>query len=88
MIFDVAGDRFGILPDDAVGILAIDNANPLQFIDNMSRNLTFDIVSKDDVSMRLVQQQTAAHSVPSYLGAIVSSDRTKVYWTNTSAPLP
>lgn len=86
--FDLAGHGFGYIPSDAVGIVATDNNAPLanRYSDNPSANMV--IMSKSEDAMRLSYSYAHQISVPLYLGAIVSSDRSEVYWINENRPLP
>ena len=82
------GDRFVIIPDDAIGVLASENDTPLENrYSNVDMNL-YNILEKSNNSIRLSAREAAGHAKDCYLGAIVSSDRSIVYWTNTSRPLP
>lgn len=86
--FDLSGINFNQIPDDAVGILADNNNLPLANINENHDNWLFDIVSKENTSMRLTQRIEAAHGRSTYLGGIVSRNRSIIYWVNDSKPLP
>lgn len=83
------GLGFDNIPDDALGILATDNNNPLERLNTDVRDYLFNITSKNNELLSLHQSyDTAPHTVNSYLGAIVSNDRSEIYWVNRTNPLP
>ena len=85
--YTLTGFRFDLIPEDALGILARSNDDPLEFRYLNNSSDLYSITSKSSTEMILVQQNTAQHSVDTYLGAIVSNDRNVVYWVNNSKPL-
>lgn len=84
----LTGLRLDRIPSDAVGIIAYVNGTPLAERDtNILKNM-YRISSQSSTSLTLVNRGTDPHYQPTYLGAIVSADRSIVYWVNTSNPLP
>lgn len=81
----LSGLNFDLIPNDAVGIVALDNNNPLYYQHAVAQ-YTFPIVRKTDTEIELSNSTTMNHD--SYLGAIVSSDRETVFWVNETRPLP
>ena len=86
--FNVDGTGFGLIPDDAIGIKAYSNDNPLQFKDQTNTQYLYDIVGRTSRRMVLVMESPTVSGVSCYLGAIVSNDRQTVYWVNETRPLP
>lgn len=82
------GNHFSLLPIDAIGILAVDNDNPLGYRESTSESFLFDISEISDEMLTLNARQEGGHAFASYLGGIVSADRQTVYWVNDSKPLP
>lgn len=77
-----------MIPSDAVGILAWSNSDPLEYLNTTVESRLYEIVEKSETWMRVSQKQESTHSGTSYLGAIVSADRSIVYWVNETRPLP
>lgn len=86
--FELSGTGFDLLPDDAIGILADDNDNPLGYRYTTSAFNLFDVNVVNDNFTRLVVRGSSSHQLPTYLGAILSSDRSRIYWINDTKPLP
>lgn len=82
------GGGFNLIPNDAVGVIAINNDEPLEFRDSDNARIVFDIIEKGYNNMKVKQRVLSTHSTPSYLGAILSSDRQTEYWVNNMRPLP
>lgn len=82
------GNHFLLLPINAIGILAVDNDDPLGYRESTSESYLFDISEISDDLLTLTARQVGGHAFASYLGAIVSADRQTVYWVNDSKPLP
>lgn len=73
---------------DAVGIFAYDNDSPLVYQDTTNPALLYEIVSRTNNEMRLrCLAPNDAHG-NNYLGAILSADRSVVYWENNTRPVP
>lgn len=77
-----------MVPNNAVGILATNNDNPLEYKDQVFEGWLFKLDERTKNTMVLSQVRPGPHDFPSYLGAILSPDRTEVYWVNNSRPLP
>lgn len=86
--YTLRGFGFGSIPADAVGIIAYDNNQRFSFRNTTDPRLLFDIVEVNEHQIVLEQQQAGSHSTNTYLGAILSADRSEVYWENTTRPLP
>lgn len=86
--FVVAGYNLDQIPLDAIGILAISNSAPLQFLDTMVSAYIIPIADLQQNSLSLRQAEVHNVGAPSYLGCIVSPDRSVVYWVNNNGPLP
>lgn len=86
--YELNGVHFGMIPNDAIGVLADGNNAPLAYIDTPYDSLLFSISDKTENRMVLTQNTTGSHGSNTYLGAIVSSDRQTIYWINDSKPLP
>ena len=76
------------LPDDAVGIFAKSNDNPLEYRYTQNLYMQFGIVLKTQTQMVMRQKTVTTHNQNNYLGAIVSEDRSIVYWINDTKPIP
>lgn len=83
--FVLEGHRFELIPDDAFGLYASSNDDPLQ---NISDNYGYTISEKTETRMVLVSTAASAQHPANYLGGIVSADREVIYWTNETRPLP
>lgn len=84
----LTGRGFSEIPDDAIGIGAKVNNNPLEYILTTNAVLLLQIAEKNDIMMRMTQDKQHGHRDPVYLGAIVSADRQTIYWVNNTQPLP
>lgn len=83
----LVGSNFDLIPDSAVGLLAINNDLPLEFIDKTTDNFLFSVFEKTENRIVLRPNVSVTHSSDSFIGAIVSNDRRTVYWVNDSKPL-
>lgn len=83
----LTGRGFGIIPDDAIGIGATRNEDPVQFVSSTNEALLMTIAEKNENRMQMTQAAQYTHNLPVYLGAIVSPDRQTVYWVNRTRPL-
>lgn len=88
MDYILFGSGFSGIPDNAVGILARANDNPLEFIETDNPINLFSISQKTDTQLTMSPVQLITHTIDSYLGAIVSEDRQTIYWVNDTNPLP
>lgn len=77
-----------LIPDDAVGVLAISNNNPLQFRTAADAAFTFHVGNHSDVLIEMVADAQMSHGSNIYLGGIVSANRQEIYWVNETQPLP
>lgn len=77
-----------MIPDDAVGVMAVSNDDPLQYRDTTNAHWMYTIESKTATEMVLVQGTIAGHDDPTYLGGILSTDRSEIMWVNRTEPLP
>lgn len=84
----VYGSGFDIIPSDAVAIIANDNDAPLRFRYSKEVWASLGLVSKDDSNMSFEFAEPHVFSAQVYIGAIVSADRTQLYWLNNTKPLP
>lgn len=57
-------------------------------IDTTDNNLVLAFSSVDNTQAHVSPTHAWAPSGNQYIGCIVSADRSKVFWTNTSKPLP
>ena len=87
-VYNLIGSGFEELPNDAVGILAISNDDPLGQRYAQSESLLYAINVVDDNTMTATCNEPTVHSGPNYLGAILSADRETIYWVNNTKPLP
>lgn len=86
--YELTGDRFDMLPDDAIGILSTENDNPLSARYNQNARNIFDITARTNETMTLKVRNEESHNEANYLGVILSADRETIYWINESKPLP
>lgn len=82
------GRGFSEIPVDAIGIGAVSNDNPLQYVETTSRTVLMQVAEKNEFMIRMTQDAVHVHNTPVYIGALVSADRQTVYWVNESRPLP
>ena len=85
--YALTGSNFDLIPDDAVGIFSYSNSEPLAYINSTLDTHLYSIVEKSGTSMRVRQRVESTHSVPGFLGGIVSADRSVIYWVNRTRPL-
>ena len=86
--FRVTGIRFDRLPAGVIGIRSTANDDPLMQRDLTDDNHTYDIEVVDENTMNVVLRGDTAPAGASYFSAILSEDRSIVYWTNDTNPLP
>lgn len=86
--FILTGLRLDRIPSDAIGIGAYSNDNPLGGIDSTQQKRLYHIVEQSASSLVLANNDGGVHAQDCYLGAIVSADRSTVYWVNFTEPLP
>lgn len=68
-------------------MFAADNDNPTQFKDTEDTNLMFTISVVSDRELIATAVYATTHTIPNYLGCIVSEDRQTIYWVNNTKPL-
>lgn len=68
--------------------MSYDNEEPLMYLNDTEGQHLYDIQDKTNQAMTLRVKLATTLSAANYLGAIVSSDRQTIYWTNNSKPLP
>ena len=86
--FDLFGRYFNVLPNDAVGVIATNNDNPIEHIESSVDIFFFKIEKISDLRLRLYQDNVHSFTNAVYVGAIVSADRQTIYWQNDTKPLP
>lgn len=86
--FSITGQGFEGIPEDAIGIFAYKNDDPLEMRYTTQDDLIYDMEVESDNAARFVCRQTSSYHSPNYLGAIVSADRSAIYWVNRTKPLP
>lgn len=84
----ITGKWFDTIPNDAIGIAATNNNNPLLYLGSMNATFLMRISEKNDNLIKMTQDEAHSHGGSVYLGAIVSADRQTIYWVNTTQPLP
>ena len=84
----VEGYGFPLIPENAWVILSDDNDNPLKYANVSANDYRMIIHDKTATSMRMEQFFGTLNLGPSYLGAILTPDRTEVIWVNDTKPLP
>lgn len=85
--FEIIGRGFDSLPNDMVGVPMTSNENPLQFRNAASRESMMTIAERSNT--RLVMKAAAPYNhVAASIGALLSNDRTIVYWVNDTNPIP
>lgn len=82
------GAGFVAIPSDAVAVWAISNDAPLAYRDSQEIVQTFDVVVNSDNKLTCIPRAVYTHTVPLYVGAILSADRSEVLWVNETRPLP
>ncbi len=86
--FELTGQFFELIPNDAIGVFAKNNSNPLQYINSTYAPMIYDIVSRGTGRMTLLCREANTGHEANFLGAIISADRQTVYWENSTNPLP
>lgn len=72
---------------DAVGIYSDANDDPLKYRYQTLDLRTGTIKEKTDTTLKISSNEIHG-IIQIYLGAIVSADRSEVYWVNDTRPLP
>lgn len=81
LAFDLIGDGFDLLPQDAVAVPMSIGGDPLQYRYIQDTGVVMRLVSATTTTASFATGVTASHSA-STIGAILSADREKVYWVN------
>ena len=76
-----------LIPQDAVAVYSRDNEDPLMWRYRTESGLFAPISIVNDEELDIVAEYSVI-SLTIYVGAIVSNDRSIVYWVNNSRPLP
>lgn len=85
--FELLGSGFSYLPANAVAVPMGTNSQPLQYRDTTLPRAVMSIVERTDNRIVFRASEEGAHGTGS-IGAILSNDRSIVFWTNTTRPLP
>lgn len=86
--FVIQGSDFSIIPDDAVFVVASNN-NAQLYRRYTTNEFYYGVIGPhSDTEIRSAPAGYSSHNFPSYVGAILSADRSIVYWVNYSRPLP
>lgn len=86
--YRVLGKGFNLIQAGSLGVYALDNENPKQYLDTNNNNYLFNFIYVSQTEAILRAKTPMAHGSDNYLGCIVSSDRQTTYWTNETRPLP
>lgn len=81
MRYDVDGDNFDIIPNDALGVMSYVGQSPLNF--RYSSDIgyhVYEILDKSATSMIIGTTTPKGYGRQQYLGGIVSADREIVFW--------
>lgn len=85
--YTLKGQGFMALPDDAVAVPMTSNDEPLQYRDATSRRVLMTISARSGSEVTFTAGISTDHGIGS-IGAILSADRSLVYWMNNTRPLP
>ena len=85
--FTLKGVGFMELPDDAIAVPMSDNDNPLENRNVTSGGSVMRIVERTATTITFSAAFDVNHGVIS-IGAILSGDRSDVYWQNNTRPIP
>lgn len=86
--YELTGSGFLSIPQGAVGILALDNDEPMHHRNSMVPGQLFNINVVSDSLAYAVCSVSLARSVATYLGGIVTENRQVDVWVNNTKPLP
>lgn len=81
--FEIDGSFLANLPDDAMAWFSNSNTQP-----TMGIGAYWPLYLVEKSFFHAVFERSTYFTVPVYLGCITSADGSKVYWVNTSQPLP
>lgn len=86
--FDVVGYGFSSMEGDVVAVTARNNNEPLEYINHGVDNaLVIEVQILSDNHL-VVNGVVHDYNTPRFLGALVSMDRSLVYWENNTSPVP
>lgn len=85
--FVIKGMYLDMVPSDALGVFSDENWAPLKYKDTTNRDFLFDIFVEGSSDLVAVPKTQHTVEYSGYLGAIVSSDRSVVYWVNNTHPV-
>lgn len=85
--FEILGGGFSALPLDVVGVPMISNDNPLQFRNDQSAEVVMRLAERSPNRIVMRAERAWNHTTAT-IGALLSSDRSIVYWVNDTNPLP
>lgn len=86
--FTLEGVNFNLIPNDAVGVLADHNNNPLEYKDTTFEAYKMGVEHTEDGKIVVTNGYSSIYTTAKFLGAILSADRQTVYWVNETNPLP
>lgn len=86
--FELVGQNFHLIPQDAVGLYSSSNTIPLMYKDSTAEGAMYRINVIDDSHLTATAVSPQTSHGNNYLGGIVSADRSTVYWVNDTQPLP
>lgn len=86
--FELRGQNFDLIPDDAMGIISNDNDDPLKLVGEGTRRTQLTIVERGEGYLKL--QSNTAHSYDGdfYLGVLMKRSTLEYFWINDTKPLP
>lgn len=85
--FTLEGIGFDELPEDAIAVPMSNNDNPLENRNAVSGGTVMIIVERTATTITFSASLSVNHGVIS-IGAILSRDRSDVYWQNNTRPIP
>lgn len=88
MQFELRGKYFDLLPDDAVITLSSNNDLPQEYRYSTGTVNVAEIIEKSSTRLLVKTTYDSPYGSAKYVGAIVSNDRSVLYWENTTRPLP
>lgn len=85
--FEILGRGFDSLPNDIVGVPMVSNDNPLQFR-NATSGVSMMTIAERSNNRLVMRAATPYNHEAASIGALLSNDRTIVYWVNDTNPIP
>lgn len=76
-----------LIPEDAIGLRSSENDNPLMHRYDEAATQIYDLELNENSIVATLRGSTQI-GVTVYFSAIVSADRSTVYWVNNTRPLP